>query len=104
MFNLLIIWKGLLVLFKNSDFGPSDQSLADFPFVRILYNLALSRAKAVRLHLSIWRANDFFFHFFFVKLEILKQPYSNMHALSFFFKVGYLILFFFKKSLIIFFS
>lgn len=84
MFNLLIIWKGLLVLFKNSDFGPSDQSLADFPFVRILYNLALSRAKAVRLHLSIWRANDFFF-IFFVKLEILKQPYSNMHALSFFF-------------------
>lgn len=41
--------------------------------------------------------------FFFVKLEILKQPYSNMHALSFFLKVGYLILFFLKKSLIIFF-
>lgn len=32
MFNLLIIWKGVMVLFQNSDFGPSDQSLADFPF------------------------------------------------------------------------
>lgn len=36
----------------------------------------------------------YLFFFFFVKLEILKQPYSNMHALSFIFKVGYLILFF----------
>lgn len=78
MANLLIIWKVFLVLFRSPGFGPSDQSLADFP---ILYNLALSRVKAVRLHLSIWSSDDFIF---FVKLEILKQPYSNMHALSFF--------------------
>lgn len=79
MANLLIIWKVFLVLFRSPGFGPSDQSLADFP---ILYNLALSRVKAVRLHLSIWSSDDFIL--FFVKLEILKQPYSNMHALSFF--------------------
>lgn len=42
--------------------------------------------------------------FFFVKLEILKQPYSNMHALSFFFKSRISCYFIFlKKSLIIFF-
>lgn len=36
--------------------------------------------------------------FFFVKLEILKQPYSNMHALSFFFKSRISCYFiFFKK-------
>lgn len=39
--------------------------------------------------------------FFFVKLEILKQPYSNMHALSFFFlsRIS-CYFFFFKKALI----
>lgn len=58
MANLLIIWKVFLVLFRSPGFGPSDQSLADFP---ILYNLALSRVKAVRLHLSIWSSDDFIF-------------------------------------------
>lgn len=36
----------------------------------------------------------YLFFFFFVKLEILKQPYSDTHALSFFLKVGYLVIFF----------
>lgn len=60
MANLLIIWKVFLVLFRSPGFGPSDQSLADFP---ILYNLAPSRVKAVRLHLSIWSSDDFIFFF-----------------------------------------
>lgn len=39
--------------------------------------------------------------FFFVKLEILKQLYRIMHALSFL-KVGYLVTFFKKSQIMIF--
>jgi len=68
-------------------------------FVRILCNLAFSSVKAVSLHLSIWSSNDLsFFFFFFVKLEILKQPYSDTHALSFF--KSRISCYFFQKSLI----
>lgn len=83
MFNLLIIWKVVLVLFKTPILVHQISLWPTSLFVRILYNLAFSSVKAVSLHLSIWSSNDFFF--FFVKLEILKRPYSNMHALSFFF-------------------
>lgn len=98
MFNLLIIWKVVLVLFKIPILVHQISLWLTSLFVRILYNLAFSSVKAVSLHLSIWSSNDFLF---FVKLEILKRPYSNMHALSFFLKSRISCYFIFlKKSLI----
>lgn len=105
MFNLLIIWKVVLVLFKIPILVHQISLWLTSLFVRILYNLAFSSVKAVSLHLSIWSSNDLSFFFFFVKLEILKQPYSNMHALSFFFLSRISCYFiFFKKSLIMIFQ
>lgn len=43
----------------------------------------------------------YLFFFFFVKLEILKQLYSDMHALSVL-KVGYLVTFLKKSQIMIF--
>lgn len=100
MFNLLIIWKVVLVLCKILILVHQISLWLTFLFVRILYNLAFSSVKAVSLHLSIWSSNDLSF-FFFVKLEILKQLYRIMHALSFL-KVGYLVTFFKKSQIMIF--
>lgn len=101
-FNLLIIWKVVLVLCKILILVHQISLWLTSLFERILYNLAFSSVKAVSLHLSIWSSNDLsFFFFFFVKLEILKQLYSDMHALSVL-KVGYLVTFLKKSQIMIF--
>lgn len=91
MSNLLIIWKVFLVLFK-------------IPVLVHQISLWLTSQYCITWHsaglkLSIYTsAFGALMILFSVKLEILKQPYSNMHALSFFLKSRISCYFIFLKK------